>query len=244
MNFICPHCGIVQTVTQAAQGYGTKSLSIGKFSEIVPKPEHDSGLLGVSIAAVCCANSECQKATVSVFLGTTNSHDARSLNPASQFIAQRVYPPRQGKPYPVGVPLPMLEDYNEAWAIVDLSPKSSATLARRCLQSMIRDFCGISLKNLHQEIEALEKALKADALPRGVDVETVEAMKAVRDVGNIGAHMSELDGVIVNVKPGEAEALLKLIEMLFEDWYVARHKRQISLKEIEAIGNLKVPPDV
>ncbi len=43
-------------------------------------------------------------------------------------------------------------------------------------------------------------------------------MRALKDVGNIGAHMTEVGGTIVDVEPGEAEALLGLIEMLFADW--------------------------
>jgi hypothetical protein len=38
--------------------------------------------------------------------------------------------------------------------------------------------------------------------------------------------------VIVDVDPGEAEELIKLIELLIEDWYVNRHKRQTQLKAV------------
>ena len=42
--------------------------------------------------------------------------------------------------YPDYVPLQIRQDYEEAYAILNLSPKASATLSRRCLQGMIRDF--------------------------------------------------------------------------------------------------------
>lgn len=156
----------------------------------------------------------------------------------SVFHSARLYPPSSGKPFPVGIPDAMLEDYNEACSIIDLSPKSSATLARRCLQAMIRDFCEIRKANLFQEIEALEKKLISGELPKGVEAETVVAMKVLKDKGNIGAHMTEVDGKIVNVDPDEARHLLGLIEMLFSDWYVARHKRRETLAAIEAMANL------
>ena len=62
-------------------------------------------------------------------------------------------------------------------------------------------------------------------------------MKVLKDKGNIGAHMTEIDGKIVEVGSGEARHLLNLIEMLFTDWYVARHKRQERLKAIESLGD-------
>ncbi len=106
---------------------------------------------------------------------------------------------------------------------------------------MIRDFCGIHERTLYKEIETLETKLKADELPKGVEPETVAAMRALKDLGNIGAHMTEVDGVVVDVDPGEAEVLLGLIEMLFADWYVAQAKRLERLAQIEAIAAAKEP---
>jgi Domain of unknown function (DUF4145) len=240
VNFTCPHCGRPQIATRANYQSDRVALDVGKFAEA-----HENGAyLSSLVTAVRCASETCNKIAIAVEFGSAPATDfgPGMVLDGSEFFTSMIYPRPCGKPFPDGVPLAMLEDYNEAWAIVDLSPKASATLARRCLQSMIRDFCNITRKNLHQEIEALEKALKDDELPKGVDVETVQAMKALRDVGNIGAHMSQMDGVIVNVDPGEAEALLKLIEMLFNDWYVARFNRRKALADIEAIGVAKVPP--
>ncbi len=101
---------------------------------------------------------------------------------------------------------------------------------------MIRDFCGIRERTLYHEIEKLEQRLEADDLPKGVEPETIAAMKVLKDKGNIGAHMTEVDGVIVDVEPGEAEQLLGLIEMLFSDWYVAQAKRREQLAAIEAMA--------
>jgi hypothetical protein len=92
---------------------------------------------------------------------------------------------------------------------------------------------------LRHSSNKLEALLAEDALPRGVEAETVAAMRALKDVGNVGAHMTEVEGTIVDVEPGEAEALLGLIEMLFADWYVARAKRRRKLAEIEAIAARK-----
>lgn len=101
---------------------------------------------------------------------------------------------------------------------------------------MIRDFCGIAKPTLLKEIEALNKVVEAGTAPPGVTTETVEAIDHVRSIGNIGAHMEKDIDVIVPVEPGEAQALIELIELLFEEWYVARHSRQEKLARVRLIA--------
>ena len=38
--------------------------------------------------------------------------------------------------------------------------------------------------------------------------------------------------LIIDVEPDEAQTLIDLIEVLFEEWYVARHVRQARLKKL------------
>jgi len=126
------------------------------------------------------------------------------------------------------VPAPIREDYNEAHLILNDSPKAAATLARRALQTCIRDFWGVKdKKNLYQEIEAIKD---------NIDTATAEAIDAVRSIGNIGAHMEKDINLIVDVEPGEADLLLQLIETVVADWYVARHKRAMRLANIKQLG--------
>jgi hypothetical protein len=132
--------------------------------------------------------------------------------------------------FPSYVPTPILDDYEEACKIRDLSPKASATLSRRCLQGIIRDFWGISKSRLVDEIEGIRDK---------VDVDTWAAIDAVRKIGNIGAHMERDINVIVDVEPEEAELLIGLIEMLVKDWYIARHKRQEHLRAITEAAQSK-----
>lgn len=139
-------------------------------------------------------------------------------------------------PQPDYIPKPIVEDYYEACTIRDLSPKASATLARRCLQGMIRDFCGIADKTLHRELDRLRKQVDENAAPAGVTIEDVEAIDHVRSVGNIGAHMEKDINQVIDVDPGEAQALIELIELLLDDWYVARHQRRQKLEKIASIA--------
>ena len=101
---------------------------------------------------------------------------------------------------------------------------------------MIRDFCQITKGTLAKEIEALKEAVDGGRAPAGVTSETVEAIDHVRSIGNIGAHMEKEIDLIVSVDPDEAQVLIELVEMLFEEWYVARDARQKKLAAITKIG--------
>ena len=51
-----------------------------------------------------------------------------------------IRPNTLAKQFPDYIPKAIRQDYEEAYSIVNLSPKASATLSRRCLQGMIREF--------------------------------------------------------------------------------------------------------
>lgn len=134
------------------------------------------------------------------------------------------------KKFPDYIPKSIHEDYEEAYSIVHLSPKASATLARRCLQGMIRDFWGISKSRLVDEINALQSV---------VPTSQWKAIDSLRKIGNIGAHMESDINTIIDVDPDEAEKLLKLIELLMDKWYIARHDEEELLKDITQIADDK-----
>lgn len=112
------------------------------------------------------------------------------------------------KAYPDYIPQTIRSDYEEAHAILNLSPKASATLSRRCLQGMIRDFWGISKARLVDEIDALKDL---------VDPSTKKVLDALRKLGNIGAHPEKDVNLIVDIEPNEAHMLLKFIELLMQN---------------------------
>lgn len=152
----------------------------------------------------------------------------------------RLLPKGSSKPQPTFIPQALRQDYEEACAIRDLSPKAAATLVRRCLQGMIRDFCKITGKRtLFDEIQALKSAVDEGKAPRGVSAESIDAIDQVRSIGNIGAHMEHDINIIVDVEPDEAQILIELVEMLFDEWYVARHNRQDRLAAIQKIAQTK-----
>lgn len=137
------------------------------------------------------------------------------------------YPPANAMYLPDYIPAPLRQDYLEAVQIADLSPKASATLARRCLQGMIHDFWEIHEKNLNAEISALRGRIPSKQW---------EAIDAIRKIGNIGAHMENNTELIVDVDPDEAKKLLKVIELLFKAWYISRHEDDILLDEVKKMA--------
>ena len=176
----------------------------------------------ISNSVTVCPNDDCNKYTLTVTI-----HDQGEIEPKNFW---RLIPESFAKVFPDYIPQPLIQDYNEACSILDKSPKAAATLDRRCLQGLIRDYWNVTKSRLVDEINAIQDKL---------DPITWEAIDSLRKLGNIGAHMEQDINVIVDVDPNEAEALVKLIETLLVEWYVARHERQQRMANIKSIASKK-----
>ncbi|MBA3025726.1 MAG: DUF4145 domain-containing protein [Sulfurimonas sp.] len=220
-NWKCPHCERDVTITN------------DRFSEKQHYNYIDSsnGNYVIVTEFLICPNPDCNKYTLEATLydsiSTTNGIKA---NTAKLIKKWNLIPSSKGKVFPDYIPTPILNDYNEACEIKDLSPKASATLARRCLQGIIRDFWKVKPTILAKEIEEIED--KIDPL-------IWQAIDAVRKVGNIGAHMEKDINLIVDVEPHEAELLINLIETVLDEWYIAKYKREQKLTAITALSKAK-----
>jgi len=193
--------------------------------------QNASGPRAVFLAFVVCPNRKCRKFTFTVALYEAERDAIGRLETLGKFLNRwDLIPPSAAKAFPDYIPKAIIEDYNEACLIKDLSPKASATLARRCLQGIIRDFWGVSKARLIDEIDAIKD--KVDPL-------TWKAIDAVRGVGNIGAHMEKDINLIIEVEPEEAAQLIGLIELLVRDWYITHHEREERLKAIVTLGDKK-----
>lgn len=231
MNWTCPHCDRDQVV--GATNYQREWVNIR-----VPNTRSPVGL---NMIAIGCANTECKQLTLAVDVkpatqSVSNGVARYKEGFGSPYLTRRLIPEGYARPQPDYIPRALVEDYNEACAIRDLSPKAAATLARRCIQGMIRDFCRISKKTLDQEINALKAAVHDFSAPREVTLESVEGIDRVRSIGNIGAHMEKDVNLIVPIDPDEAGILIELIETLFDDWYVAKHVRQARFANLDRIA--------
>ncbi len=218
-HWTCPFCGRDTTVTQHDVSNASHSMTV----------DNSVGTCQLRSHFVVCPNPKCKKYTLSLFL-----HKYAIIGQewrATDVLAEwSLIPVSDAKVFPDYVPLAIRDDYREACAIKKLSPKASATLSRRCLQGMIRDFWGVSKARLFDEIEAIKD--KVDPL-------TWQAIDAVRSVGNIGAHMEKDINVIIDVDTDEAAQLIGLIEHLMKDWYITRHERKERLKAIVDVANSK-----
>lgn len=228
----CGFCQRKQMAIDKNTGHYFQNLYVG---------ETKYGSVGITFFAIRCLNPECNELTLSATLSLSkyNSIQGKHYPINEVFPTWHLRPDSFALPQPEYIPSVLREDYYEACKIRDLSPKASATLSRRCLQGMIRDFCGISDKQLIKEINELKKHVDAGNAPAGVTHETMDAIDAVREIGNIGAHMEKDIDLIIEVDAGEAQALIDLIEMLFDEWYVARNRRQERLVRIVEINAAK-----
>ena len=197
--------------------------------------------LQLGIRFLECPNFECKQVAILARLEIKKPIDqlGAALLGRSEGAMQSVSLPeeiwirpgmRNIKDFSEYIPAAFQQDYEEACKILTLSPKASATLSRRCLQGMIRDFHGVTKDRLVDEINAIKD--KVDPL-------TWQAIDALRKIGNIGAHMEKDVGLIIDVDPDEAQALIGLNEMLFKEWYIHREERQKNLQTIIDIGKNK-----
>jgi len=230
-NWKCPYCGHAQVLSRSRVDQEWTEQAVKGWEKGTPT---------VLVGSIVCANNDCRKLTLMAGLGIAGSAQV-------PFKSWTLLPPSSARPQPDYIPQAIRDDYYEACAIRDLSPKASATITRRCLQGMIRDFCGISKRRLIDEIDELRERVATGQAPLGVQPDTVGAIDDVRKIGNIGAHMKADINVIVNVDPNEAQILIELVELLFLEWYVARAARTERLGKLRSIAADKadqkqVPP--
>ncbi|RYW88259.1 DUF4145 domain-containing protein [Legionella pneumophila] len=182
--------------------------------------------------AIKCFNSKCKgifsKIEISSLHYPAKSHPQKIL--VGEF---QLTPECDAKSFPEYIPQQLRDDYIEACSIKLKSPKASATLSRRCIQGIIRDFWGIkNKKNLYDEIEALKELDK-------IDPELLLSLHNIREIGNIGAHMKEDVNIIIDVRPEEAQALIDIIEVLFGETYIMKEKRKHHIEKLNNIAEMK-----
>jgi Domain of unknown function (DUF4145) len=157
-NWKCPYCGHAQVLNEkrVRQGWDRRYVEGWK-----------SGQPAIYISLIVCANSDCRELTLEAAVAPFENTGGEKYKLSFPVASWKLLPPSSAKPQPDCVPKPIRDDYYEACAIRDLSPKASATIIRRCLQGMIRDFCGIARPRLIEEINELRTIARA-ALSRTV----------------------------------------------------------------------------
>ena len=213
-TYTCPFCSLKQAYTSSSE-----KSNIRYLSKIFPIPEVSQST-HLDVYHILCTNKSCNMVTV---VGRLHlSHEQVDIIPQNY---------NRYKKYPDYVPKQICDDYREAALIMSQSPKAAATLLRRCLQGMIHDFWGIHEKNLNAEITTLKT--------KSISSSQWAAIDSLRQLGNIGAHMERDVNTIIDIDEGEAQKLMKLIELLIEKWYIARHDEEALFAEITGMADEK-----
>ena len=225
--FICPFCNISNPVIKE-----TAKARVINFSGCQFYDHKGLDSMGTPYASLYHGDREgtflliflkCTKCNRTHITAKGLSHDLadQKINLSPRFSC---------KNFPEYIPASIREDYEEACEIQNISPKAAATLARRCMQGIIRDFWKVDGTNLYQEIDLIRDK---------VDPDIWTSLDGLRKIGNIGAHMEKDINLIVEIEPGEVSSLLQFIELLIDEWYVNRHNRQKLLSAIPLINEKK-----
>ncbi|MEO3988159.1 DUF4145 domain-containing protein [Plesiomonas shigelloides] len=215
-HWTCPYCNRDCTLGSDDIKYCQNNIWLSE----------DHGFIKGNFKFRICPNPVCRQISIDAHLFECDQYG----NTGKLAHKWNLIPETNAKPFPDYIPQQLRDDYLESCLIKDKSPKASATLARRCLQGIIRDFWGVKKKNLFEEIAALEEK---------VDSTTWEAIDSVRKVGNIGAHMEKDVSIIIDVDPEEAGLLIWLIETLFEEWYIEKHTKEQKMRKIAEMAKEK-----
>lgn len=179
----------------------------------------------IQLAVQRCTNSDC-RAQILHRRRTPIAPPAGPV-PVAADEWQLVYPRRPvRRPADSSVPTSFAVDYSEACAVLNDSPKASAALARRCLQSVLREMVG-KQASLEKEIDEATSKLPSDL---------ASDLHGLRHLGNFAAHPMKdtMTAAIVDVEPGEAEWTLDLVDSLFDYVYVAPQQRSAMRAAVNA----------
>jgi hypothetical protein len=228
-NWVCPYCKHAQTIISDRYHAGNYEIYVKGYKD---------GDLELCAESVVCANEDCKELVLKVSVNTFYWGVGRKID-KSVLGFWNLLPQSGAKPQPDYIPEPIRNDYYEACSIRDLSSKAAATLTRRCLQGMIRDFFGIAKGTLNAEIDELRNQVSKKESAEIISLDVLDAIDHVRKIGNIGAHMEKDINIVVEVDPDEVQILIELIETLFDEWYVAREQKRQRLARLKQIADEK-----
>ena len=159
--------------------------------------------------------------------GAASIHEHRFPEYQRRLVYPLSAPPRA---VAMGVPEPLKADYQEAYQVLLASPKASAALSRRVLQAILVEQGYLGTNLAHQIDEVLEDTKSEKALPLGIR----RTVDAIRHFGNFSAHpMTDVTSLqIIDVEPEEAEWCVKIVERLFDHYYVRPAEDQKMLDDL------------
>lgn len=218
LSFSCPHCQVYSAM---------------RFDSIVKRFDIDDKY-GISfrdnkalLFDFICSCPNCNNTVFVQAQANANAVDPHpravyeELDDSSGAEIVSVYPDRKNVDVPPEVPEKYAGDFREAVLVLALSPKASAALSRRILQSILRDEFGISNDNLYT---AIRDFIVQPCIPSYL----TDAVDAIRHIGNFAAHplKNTNTGEVIPVEPGEAEWLIEVLSSLFDFKFIQPLKLQ------------------
>jgi hypothetical protein len=224
---ICPYCnvGIRFTISHSSPVYIENHAEINQF--------------GYDISNGFCP--ECNKLIVLMRHGrywTQNFDDETSRELTEIFDEKIIYPKYSLKYVEPEVPENIKHEFQEAASVLQISPRASAAMSRRLLQTILREKFSIKKVSLGAEIKEF---LSLPDIPSFL----AEEIDAIRNVGNFAAHpiKNTQTGEIVDVEPGEAEWLIDVLIALFDFAYVQPIRREKRIKTLnDKLASVGKPP--
>lgn len=207
-TFQCPYCGSNFII------YEGKNF----FSSRIPLDIEDkkSDILHVVIYHYICSNSEC-KTPIIIFAVVDNQ---------DRTLRRYVYPEFKHRDFEPSIPAPLARNFEEAMALAPVNPQTSAKLSHQCIQGMLRDFWGVPpAGTLHEELAQVRDR---------IDEDTLACLESIYCADSIGMRLEQ--GADTFVDSGEAELMLRMVEMLGREWYLQRDQKRSRRAEIVALA--------
>ena len=213
----CPFCGVsIALSNDTYSNYFLNFYDVTKFKNNAATWKRDN-ITSVKVVFIKCPN--CKKISIYTF-GHSSDLECLKIN---------VNPRINCNYYPNYVPEKIRNDYKEACAILEFSPRSAAALARKCLRDIIQDYWQITRTNLYEELCSLQEV--------DIDPDLWKAIAGICNLGNIGKNAKEESMKIIDVDEAEAQRLIRLVELLIKEWYIARNNRDLFYEQILNLSN-------
>ncbi|HST26442.1 MAG TPA: DUF4145 domain-containing protein [Gaiellaceae bacterium] len=222
----CPTCG--EHTPDAWEGFNPAAF--------MTKAEHN-----LSLDHMRCANNDCKE----MVIRATESWTTVGGFPRWHSETWVVFPRWADTKRPVDalVSDEFRRDYEEAAAILELSPRMSAVLSRKVLYDLLARYAEIAEYTLKGSID---KFSADERHPQRIR----ENLHHLREIGDFSAHTQRDksdQGQIIEVGKIEAEWTLDLVERLFDYFIVGpEHDRQLREAmdaKIEAAGRNPISPE-
>jgi Domain of unknown function (DUF4145) len=165
-----------------------------------------TGLVGIELDWMRCANKACEELVIRVKQTVRRFGDPPPPEEVSGWFACPRFARRPIDPL---VPERYQRDYEDAAAILDISPRMSAVLSRRILADLLEEYAGQDQFSLASRIDNFMKDTQHP-------FELRKNLHYLREIADFSAHTQTNDQAeMIDVSQEEAEWTLEIVDRLF-----------------------------